>query len=147
MEKKSAYERYLEKAHSEHYDYYNNNPQKKLTEDCVVRAIAAGLHKDWETVYRELTEYSIKTGYMQSARQLFGIYLADNGWVRQKRPNPINGKRMRLKEFAQKFNGHAIVHAGKTHLTYIADGKIFDTWNPEDSVLNSYWIPKNEVQS
>ena len=146
MEKKSAYERYLEKAHSAHYDYYNNNPLKKMTGDCVIRAIAAGLHKDWETVYRELTEYSIKIGHIQNSRNLYSKYLTDNGWVRQKRPNPINGKRMRLKEFAQKFNGHAIIQAGTGHLTYMENGKIFDTWNPEDSVLNSYWIPKNEVQ-
>lgn len=145
MEKKSAYERYLEKAHSEHYDYYNNNPQKKLTEDCVVRAIAAGLHKDWETVYRELTEYSIKTGYIQSARQLFGKYLVDNGWVRQKRPNPINGKRMLLREFVQMYKGRAIVNAGIDHVTYIENGKIKDTWNPEDKFLGSYWIPGMEV--
>lgn len=146
MEKKMSYEYFKEKVLSPQYKYYNNNPLKISARDCVIRAIAAGLHKDWETVYRELTEYSIQTGYIQNTTEVYSKYLKDNGWVRQKRPNPINGKRMRLKEFAQKFSGHAIVHAGKTHLTYIADGKIFDTWNPEDSVLHSYWVPKNEVQ-
>lgn len=146
MKKKSAYKQYLEKAHSAHYDYYNNNPLKKLSGDCTIRAIAAGLNKEWETVYRELTEYSIKTGYIQNSRKLFGQYLADNGWVKQKRPNPINGKRMRLKDFAEIFNGHAIIQAGTGHLTYMEHGKILDTWNPEDRVLNSYWIPENEAE-
>lgn len=145
MPKKASYEYYKEKIYSPQYQYYNNNPLRKSTGDCVIRAIAAGLHADWEDVYRELTEYSIKTGYVQNSKELYGKYLIDKGWVRQKRPSPVNGKRMRLKEFAQNFNGNAIVYAGAGHLTYLSEGKILDTWNPEDRVLNSYWIPKQEM--
>lgn len=51
MPKKASYEYYKEKIYSPQYQYYNNNPLQKSTGDCVIRAIAAGLHADWEDVY------------------------------------------------------------------------------------------------
>ena len=35
---------------------YNNNPKNKITNDCVIRAIALGTNRNWKDIYMELTE-------------------------------------------------------------------------------------------
>ena len=124
------------------FQYYNNNPHNKQTEDCVIRSIAAATDKSWEDTARNLTEYMIKTGYMINTPDLYGRYLKSIGWVKQKQPIHPDKKKMRVGEFAKQFKGKAIIHVGGSHVSYISDGKIFDIWNCEDEIVGAYWTPK-----
>ena len=62
------YEKVMKKIENSVFRYYNNNPHHKQTEDCVIRAIAAGTGDSWEETARKLTEYMIKTGEMHLNR-------------------------------------------------------------------------------
>ena len=42
----------------------NNNPKKKKTTDCVLRAISLGMGKDYVETYRDMVEFSIKKGIL-----------------------------------------------------------------------------------
>ena len=127
------------------FRYYNCNPHHVHTDDCVIRAITAGTGCSWEEVVSSLSKYMIKYGYMMNTPETYGLYLKDNGWVQQKKPIKGKGGDMTVGEFAKKFKGHAIVHVDDNHVTYIADGKIWDLWDPSDHIIGEYWIPDDEL--
>lgn len=132
----------ISKLKSVPFRYYNNNPHQKKTEDCVIRAIAAGTGDSWEDTVRNLAEYMIKTGYMINTPDLYGKYLKSIGWIKQKQPIYPNKKKMKVGDFVKQFKGKAIIHVGKTHVSYVSDGKIWDIWNCEDEIMGIYWIPE-----
>ncbi len=128
-----------ERLKSTKFRYYNCNPHHKRTDDCVIRAIAAATGDSWEETLRELTEYMLKTGYMISTPELYGKYLKDKGWKKQKQPVHKDGTKVLIKEFLDTFDGSAVAHAGKGHVTYLSEGNLYDIWNCENEVLGSYW--------
>lgn len=132
----------MKKLQSTVFRYYNNNPHHKRTEDCVIRAIAAGTGESWEEVARKLTEYMIETGYMINTPELYGQYLKKIGWIQQKQPIHPNKTKMKVKDFVKQFQGRAVIHVGKAHVSYVDDGKLWDIWNCEDEIIGVYWTPK-----
>ena len=86
----------------------------------------------------------IKTGYMLNTPELYGKYLKSIGWVKHKQPMCANKKKMTVKDFVEQHIGKAIIHVGDTHVSYVADGKLWDIWNCEDEIMGIYWTP-NEV--
>lgn len=128
------------------YHYYNCNPKHKLTDDCVIRAICSATGDSWEKTLRELTEYCINVGYMLNTPECYGKYLEELGYVKQKQPVYKDGKKMRFKEFVQKFDGHAIAHCGKNHVTYVADNATWDIWDVSNEVVGNYWVHKAELK-
>lgn len=124
------------------FRYYNSNPYHKRTNDCVIRAIGLGTGDGWENTARKLTEYMIQTGEMINTPELYGKYLENIGWKKQKQPVYPNRKKMRVGDFARQFKGKAVIHAGNNHVSYIEDGKIWDIWNCENEIMGVYWTPE-----
>ena len=50
------------------FQYYNANPKNRITGDCVIRALCTAMGKPYETVYRELFEFSMKNGSVTDFR-------------------------------------------------------------------------------
>ena len=128
------------------YHYYNCNPHRRLTDDCVIRAICSSTGDSWDKTIAELTEYSIKTGYFLNTPECYGKYLKALGYVKQKQPVHNDGKKVRFKEFVQMFDGHAIAHCGKGHVTYVADNSTWDIWDVSDEVVGNYWVHQAELK-
>lgn len=126
------------------FRYYNCNPHHKRTDDCVIRAIAAGTGEDWCKILKDLTEYTLKYGYMLHTPELYGKYLADNGWEKQKQPLTKDGKKMHIDEFLKTFKGCAVVHAGCGHVTYVSEGKVYDIWDTSNEIVGNYWTYKGD---
>lgn len=133
-------------AEMKNYHYYNCNPNRRLTDDCVIRAICSSTGESWEQTLRELTECAIKTGYMLNTPECYGKYLEDKGYVKQKQPINKDGTKIRFKDFVKRFDGHAIAHCGKGHVTYVADNAAWDIWDVSDEVVGNYWVHKAELQ-
>ena len=131
-------------VYSSTYHYYNCNPYCRLTDDCVIRAICSNTGLGWENTLRELTEWSIKTGYMLNTPDCYGKYLESISYIKQKQPLHNDGTKVRFKEFCQKYDGHAICHCGKGHVTYVADNSVWDIWNTEDEIIGVYWVHSAE---
>ena len=129
------------------FRYYNCNPYRVHTDDCVIRAITAGTGRSWEDIVSSLSKYMLKYGYMMNTPETYGMYLKDNGWVRQEAPTKSKGKCMTVGEFVKNFEGHAIVHVDDNHVTYIADGNIWDLWDPSEHIIGEYWVPKSELKN
>ena len=127
------------------YRYYNCNPHQKLTDDCVIRAICSSTGESWEDTMMILAKWSIKTGYMFNTPECYGSYLESIGYVKQKQPSQKDGKKVRFKDFCKNFDGHAICHCGKGHMTYVADNHVWDIWNTENEVVGVYWLHEAEL--
>lgn len=126
------------------FRYYNCNPHHKHTDDCVIRAISAATGDSWEKVLKDLTHYTIKYGYMINTPELYGKYLKDTGWVKQKQPVKSNGKKIHINEFLEQFTDGAIAHAGCGHVTYLMEGMVYDIWNCENEIIGNYWVYKGD---
>ena len=122
--------------------YFNCNPKAKHTTDCVIRAISTATNKQWTDVFKELSEYTAKYGYMFNDTKNYGKYLKDFGWEKQPQPKKMNGKKMTVKEFLHDFNGTAIIHVGRGHVSCVSDGFVWDIWNCENEIIGNYWIKK-----
>lgn len=129
------------------FHYYNCNPQHRLTDDCVVRAICSSTGESWENTLRALTEWSIKTGYMLNTPECYGKYLESIGYVKQKQPLHKDGSKVRLSEFCKTFAGHAICHCGRGHITYVANNSVWDIWNTENEIVGVYWVQLAEQKN
>ena len=126
------------------FRYYNCNPHNKRTDDCVIRAIAAATGHSWERVLKDLTTCMLKDGHMLNTPELYGKYLKEHGWVKQKQPVKPNGSKFRIKEFLRKFKGCAVMHAGCGHVTYVEEGSVYDIWDTSDEIVGNYWTYKGE---
>jgi len=127
------------------YRYYNCNPKMRWTDDCTVRAISSSTGMAWDETMRELAESAIKTGYMLNTPENYGKYLEDRGYVKQKQPVHKDGTKVKFHEFVKKFDGHAVCHCGRGHVTYVADNHVWDIWDVSDEIGGNYWICKEEA--
>lgn len=127
------------------YHYYNCNPHRRLTDDCVIRAICSSTGNPWDETITALTQYSIKTGYFINTPECYSKYLKELGYVKQKQPLHNDGKKVRFKEFVQMFDGHAIAHCGRGHVTYVADNSTWDIWDVSDEIVGNYWVHQAEL--
>ena len=128
------------------YHYYNCNPHHRLTDDCVIRAISASTGDAWDETMKGLVDCAIKTGYFINTPECYGQYLADLGYVKQKQPVHKDGTKVRFKEFVKTYNGHAIAHCGKGHITYVADNSAWDIWDVSDEIVGNYWVHQAELE-
>lgn len=127
------------------YHYYNCNPQNRFTDDCTIRAISASTGDSWEETLSELTKYAVQTGYFINTPECYSKYLEDVGYVKCKQPVHKDGTKIRFKEFVKIFDGHAIAHCGKNHITYVADNSAWDIWDVSNEVVGNYWVHESEL--
>lgn len=121
------------------YHYYNCNPHRRLTDDCVIRAISSLTGDSWEETLRQLTETSIETGYMLNTPECYSVYLESLGFTKRNQPTQKDGKKIKFKDFVTWFDGHAFCHCGKGHVTYVADNSTWDIWDVSNEIVGIYW--------
>ena len=54
-----------------YFNYRQENPKNKSTGDCVIRAIASAMQKDWDTVYDDLYKIGKKYKLMPNDEHCF----------------------------------------------------------------------------
>lgn len=121
------------------YKYYNANPMKHRTTDCVIRAIGTALNKSWDDVLKDLSNYSLKYKYFITSVELYEIYLRDNGWKKHDTPHKKNGNEYILSEWLEMHRFEAIVTINDNHLTYVNNGCVYDIWNCTTETVNEFW--------
>lgn len=122
------------------YRYYNANPLGKFTDDCVIRALSIALDKTWDTVFLELNQLAFEKKIVFGDERVYSIYLANNGWFKQKQPTHDNGKKYKICEFLESFHGTAVIHAGNCHMSFVSEGHLYDIFNCEDRIIGCYWV-------
>ena len=120
------------------YKYYNPNPYKKSTSDCVVRALTKVLDKDWDTVYVELCSVGFDLKEMPSSNNVWRTFLSQKGFQRYFIPcaHPYN---YTVKEFCEDNpKGTFLLFVGE-HVISAIDGDYFDTEDSGYDVPTSFW--------
>lgn len=129
---------------SKYWRYVNSNPKRKITDDCVIRALCLAMSKPWEQVLRDLTEYSVKYGEIMFVANIYGRYLEDNGWIKHPQPTHPDGTKVKISEFLDNFKGVAVANAGREHVTLLLGGYVWDLGDCSDRIIGNYWTKDDD---
>ncbi len=118
------------------FQYYNRNPKNRDIEDCVIRSLSLLTNRSWEDVYKELTYFSSRDGYMTDNVEFVEKYL-DDRYPRECHYSKTVG------EFAYEhpFGKYAVTM--NNHITAIIDGVIYDTFDPSERIMRCAWVIKD----
>lgn len=119
---------------------FNNNPLKKLADDCVIRAISEALNKKWYDVFDELNKIARKNCEMINSKTVILTYLKNYDMVTTKTEK--GKKRLKVNDFEKKKGTYILRVAG--HLTVVKNGVLKDTFNCQDKCVYRYWIINEE---
>lgn len=139
------------------FKYHNANPKNKITSDCVVRALSAGMQKPYNEVVMELASLQCETGFAFGSNELIDRYLQKNGWKRCKQPKKDNGKKYTGKEFCLALSDslqcselelasnlfdwqNIVAKIGSHHIVAIIQGKVHDIWDSTDGSIGIIWM-------
>ena len=144
-ENKKWMEELLEAIDAEDFGYqYNDGGRSKTGRkghagDCVCRAIAIAMNRDYDEVYRELADANKAAGYKKSARngimrKVYEDYLNQYGWVWHTAPK-FEGRKARHYDMP---DGTVIVRMAR-HVACVIDGVVHDTWDSRRKMVYGYW--------
>ena len=117
----------------------NINPKGKITGDCVVRALAVALNRDYLSVYTELFDISVETGYIINDKRVGEKLLAKNAFTKHKQPKKPNGKKYLVGEIDKLCSDGIIVVTCAHHMTVVSGGVLLDTWDPRGKCISNYF--------
>lgn len=137
---KTTYRERVKYTETDTFKYKNVNPKNRITTDCIVRAVVFALGRDYNEVYKEMFELSIKTGYALNDKKLLEKYMKQLGIKKQNQPKKDNGKKYTGKEFAKTFcEGTYICFIGGHHASVCHFGKFYDIWDCTDKCIGTYY--------
>ena len=121
------------------FRYYNTNPLKKETGDCVVRALAFFLGVTWRKAFLNIIAWCADQGLVSfNYRRTYTMYLKEIGYRRNRVPR----KGMTVGEFRDGIaeKGRTYIISIPHHLTVIQDGVLYDTWDCSEKIMDGYWV-------
>lgn len=123
------------------YKFLNPNPRNILTGDCVIRALAIALDKDWDDIFLELmvTAYEMKD--MPSSNNVWAYFLHKEGFERNVIPD-ICPNCVTIRDFANDTPKGIYILGTGTHVVTVIDGIYYDTWDSGDEIPIFYWKRK-----
>ena len=125
--------------------YYNPNPMKKTTGDCVVRAMCKATGREWDDVYRELFVIGFELKVMPNSDEAWKAFLIQNGFIYHKIPVKKGSKRPKVNEFAKNNKQGTYVLRVANHLVTCQEGYYYDLWDSGSCALYGYWEkPENK---
>ena len=125
------------------FHFHNANPKKRITADCVLRAISTALDEDYNTILLEMVQIQLETGYHFTSVQGIERYLASKGWVKQKQPRKEDNTKYTGKEFCKHYinkKRRYLANIGGHHIVAIVNGKVYDIWDSTDGCIGNYWV-------
>lgn len=117
------------------YDYYNANPLGLNEDDCVIRAISCASGKSWDEVYDELSDLAQARGTLLDKRDFVRDYL-DTHFIRIANPP------YKVIDAAKNFKNNIILCTMRGHIVCIKYGRILDTFDPSNRVVEDIWLVK-----
>lgn len=118
--------------------YSNPNPDKKLVDDCVIRAICLLTNKDWDTVYTALAFQGLLMRDMPSSNAVWGKYLSDRSF-RRYIIQDLCPYCYTVKAFCKDHPYGEFLLGTGTHVVAVIDGDYYDTSDSGDEVPICYW--------
>lgn len=104
----------------------NPNPCGIYVGDCVIRALALALDKDWADVYWELCMIGFLECDMPNANHVWGKYLENHGFV--SRTLPVNSN-VTVRSFCEGHPQGLYILATGAHVVTVRNGEYYDAWD------------------
>ena len=123
------------------YIHFVNNPCKKSTGDCAVRAISVALDIDWYEAFDLLTEEAHSMCDMPSADSVWGTVLRNHGFTRYILPNSCPDC-YSAEDFCQDHPVGIYTLAFGGHVATVRDGVLFDSWDSSTEIPLYYFYHK-----
>lgn len=123
------------------YIHFVNNPCKKSTGDCAVRAISVALDIDWYEAFDLLTEEARNMCDMPSADSVWGTVLRNHGFTRYILPNSCPDC-YSAEDFCQDHPVGIYTLAFGGHVATVRDGILFDSWDSSAEIPLYYFYHK-----
>lgn len=118
--------------------FLNENRDKKLVGDCVVRAISTLLSQDWNTTYLGLVMQGYISADMPSSDNVWNDYLIHKGYERVVIPS-VCPNCMTVREFSNSYKGGRYLLFVGGHVVACIDGSYYDTWDSGDKTVIYYF--------
>ena len=111
------------------YIFANTNPKRKITNDCVVRAISLATGKSWNEVFWDLTDtlFCEKETCMDS-NKIWGMYLEKQGYQRYHISDSCPAC-YTVKQFCEDNPKGTYVLGTGTHAVAVIEGDYYDVFN------------------
>ena len=122
----------------------NVNPKNRKTGDCSTRALCTVLGISWEDALTLQYQYSLKTKYDMTSKQVIERIMADRGYVKMKQPRKedntkyLVGEIDKLTYYIERKQGVLILLAN--HWTAIIGENLVDIWDCRWKTIGNYWI-------
>lgn len=120
------------------YKFCNPNPDGKLVDDCVFRALSIVLGMDWDTVAIHLGVYVLMEHDRPDSNRVWGRMLEDYGFKRRGIPDSCPNC-YTVHQFALDHPSGVYILATGTHVIALIDGTYYDTTDTGDYVPVYYW--------
>ena len=122
--------------------YYNPNPFRRSTSDCVTRAISKLMNLDWDTTFINLSVMALRKKDNLEKNHVWGDFLKLNGYRRHLVPD-MCPECYTVKDFCRDhpYGRYLLRIDGLTdgHVVTCIDGDYFDTWDSGDEVVDYYY--------
>ena len=121
----------------ERYVNCNINPKNKRVGDCVIRAIALAMDKEWETVYIGVALCGLVKADVPTANDVWGAFLRENGYKR----HPVDCEKCcSVDDFCLDHPCGVYILALESHVVAVINGKYHDTWDCGEEEVIYYWM-------
>lgn len=120
------------------YVFYTTNPEGKLVDDCVVRALSIVLDTDWESVYTRLSVLGLMHHDRMDANYVWADMLEENGFKRYVIPDTCPTC-YTVRQFTIDYPKGTYLLATGEHVIAVQDGNYLDTFDSGDYVPIFFW--------
>lgn len=124
------------------YVYYNPNPRRRTTTDCVVRAISKLMGMSWDEAFIRLSMMAFYKKDALEKNHVWGDFLTLNGYHKHFIPNRCPNC-YTVREFAYEHprGAYLIRIDGLTdgHVVTVIDGDYYDSWDSGDEIVEYYY--------
>ena len=125
------------------YVHYNANPMNNRTGDCVIRAVATVMDKDWYSTAIEIFLQSLIMCDMSDSDNVWGAYLRAKGYKRKAIPDECPDC-YTIKDFCNDNPKGRYVLCVPKHVVAVMHGQYFDTWDSGNETPTYYWYKEDE---
>lgn len=124
------------------YIYYNPNPFRRSTSDCVVRAISKITDSDWDSTFIRLSLMAFEKKDNLEKNHVWGMYLYRHGFRRRLIPDMCPNCYTVIDFCTDHPYGKYLLRIdGLTdgHVVAVVDGDYYDSWDSGDEVVDYYY--------
>ena len=119
--------------------YYNPNPLKKETGDCVVRSLTKATGLEYDNVYKELFEIGFELKVMPNCDEAWKEFLIRKGFIYHPIKVKKGSKRPTVASFSKDNKEGTYVLRVANHVVTCEDGYYYDIWDSGTCSMYGYW--------